>query len=367
MKSLLSFTFLGLLLANGAASAQSFTLPLQLDYSLIKKLLVSQLYTGNEQSVKVWHDKHDCSHLTLSNPQIGGQDGQLRMQNHVAAQFGTEFGGQCVTVLKWIGELETFQQPTLSADGSVLNLPVTKVTAYDGQGRPLEIAKLQDLLRKVAEPKLAALAIDLKKSQADIERTLGQYVSPAYAADIKPTVESLKFASATANDHNIAVSFSFDAPTKVSLPSKAAALTASEEKQSQQLWQQWHSFLTKTMEQASKDSDSKELRSSLKTILASSERAFHAGLKDHDANGEDPVRVFFTETWDNLSPVLRTLAKQLPEAQALQYLTFIAATDVMYELDAIGSPFGLSISSDGLRNLVRILIAGKQQTGEKSH
>jgi hypothetical protein len=42
-------------------------------------------------------------------------------------------------------------------------------------------------------------------------------------------------------------------------------------------------------------------------------------------------------------------------------MTFIAATDVIYELENIGAPFGLDISSDGLRKLARILIEGKQQ------
>ena len=45
--------------------------------------------------------------------------------------------------------------------------------------------------------------------------------------------------------------------------------------------------------------------------------------------------------------------------KALQYVTFIAATDVMYELEKIGAPFGLEISSDGLRNLARIILAKK--------
>jgi hypothetical protein len=34
---------------------------------------------------------------------------------------------------------------------------------------------------------------------------------------------------------------------------------------------------------------------------------------------------------------------------------------VLYELERLGAPFGLEISSDGLRTLARMLIAGKQQ------
>ncbi|MGZ8931652.1 MAG: hypothetical protein ACXW0O_11740, partial [Methylosarcina sp.] len=47
-----------------------------------------------------------------------------------------------------------------------------------------------------------------------------------------------------------------------------------------------------------------------------------------------------------------------------RYMTFIAATDVIYELENLGRPFGLEISSEGLRRLGRMLIAGQQERSE---
>jgi hypothetical protein len=119
--------------------------------------------------------------------------------------------------------------------------------------------------------------------------------------------------------------------------------------------------LSKAIQQASDDAKSPELRDALMETLLESRSAFQAGLKEHDVNGDDPVRVFFTQTWQRLAPQLKVLAKELPEIQGLRYLTFIAATDVIYELENIGAPLGLDISSDGLRRLARILIAGKQK------
>ena len=84
-------------------------------------------------------------------------------------------------------------------------------------------------------------------------------------------------------------------------------------------------------------------------------------MKGQQKDGNDPVRVFFTDTWERLAPQLRTLAKQLPEIQGLRYMTFIAATDVIYQLESLGRPFGLEISSEGLRKLARILIKGQQE------
>ncbi len=120
-------------------------------------------------------------------------------------------------------------------------------------------------------------------------------------------------------------------------------------------------MLGKAIQQASDDTNSPELRDTLMEMLLESRNAFQAALKGNNASGVDPVRQFFTQTWERLAPVLRSVAKDLPEIQGLRYMTFIAATDVIYELENMGAPFGLDISSDGLRRLARLLMAGNEQ------
>jgi hypothetical protein len=345
--------------------ADPYNLPIQLDYSLIKKAVVSQLFTGEGGAAEVWNDRHKCSFLKLYNPKISGEGGQLKLLNDVQAQFGTSFGGQCITVLAWDGALETFQQPTISADQSVLSLPVTKANAYDRQGRQLTIDKLQDLIKRVAEPKLAEVKLDLNKSRGDMERTLTGFLPKENAGEIKKILSTLKFSGAEANDDGIKVNLAFDAPLKKAVPKPEAPFTDAEQKQWQATWQEWDGFLSKTINQAASETQSPELRDTLTEILLESRSAFQAGLKAQSPESSDPVRVFFTQTWQKLSPQLRTLAKELPEIEGLRYMTFIAATDVIYELENIGAPFGLEVSSDGLRRLARMLMAGKQQAEAK--
>ena len=342
-------------------AAEPFKLPVQLDYSLIKKVVVSQLFTGDGGAAEVWHDKHKCSFLKLFNPRISGEGGQIKLLNDVQAQFGTALGGQCITVLAWDGALETFQQPTISADQSILSLPVTKANAYDRQGRQLTIDKLQDLIKRAVEPKLAAVKVDLNESRGDMERTLTGFLPKENAGEIKKILGTLKFNGAEANDEGIKVKLAFDAPLKKQSPKPEAPFTEAEQKQWQAIWQEWDAFLSKAINQAASETQSQELRDTLTEILLESRSAFQAGLKSQSPDSGDPVRVFFTQTWQKLAPQLRTLAKELPEIEGLRYMTFIAATDVIYELESLGAPFGLEVSSDGLRRLARMLMAGKQQ------
>lgn len=360
-KSFIATVFGLLLLFAGNSSADQLSVPLQFDYSLIKKVLVSQLYTGQNNTAELWNDRQGCSYLRLSNPDINGKNGQIRLLNEVQARFGTGLGGQCLTVLEWAGVLETFQQPTLDSGHSVLSFPITSATAYDHQGHHLTIDKLQDLIKRFAEPKLAAVKIDLNESRGDIEQTLAHFLPKDNTAEIKEILNSLRFSSINAGDNGIGIKLDLNAPAKRAVAKPAPAFNEAEQKQWQAAWQQWDAFLSSAIKQASEDTKSPELRETLMEILMDSREAFQAGLKEHDANGADPVRVFFTDTWERLAPALKTISGELPGIQGLRYITFIAATDVIYELERLGAPFGLDISSDGLRRLARILIAGKQQ------
>jgi len=349
-----------LLLFAGNSKADQLSIPLQIDYSLIKKVLVSQLYTGQGNSAELWNDRQGCSYLRLSNPDINGKNGQVQLLNNVQARFGTGLGGQCVTLLEWAGILETFQQPTLDSGRSVLTFPVTRVSAYDAQGHQLTIDKLQDLIKRVAEPKLAAVKIDLNEARGNIEETLAQFLPKDNAAEVKEVLKSLRFSNVNAGNDGIGIKLNLNAPAKKAVAQPAPAFSEAEQKQWQAAWRQWDAFLSSAIDQAVRDTKSPELRETLTAILADSRAAFQAGLKQHDADSADPVRVFFTQTWERLAPALKTVAGELPGMQGLRYITFIAATDVIYELERVGAPFGLDISSDGLRRLGRILIAGKQ-------
>jgi len=358
-------TIFGLLLLfarNGAADQLS--VPLQIDYSLIKKVLIAQLYTGKNETAELWNDRQGCSYLRLSNPDINGKNGQIQLLNEVQARFGTGLGGQCLTVLEWIGILETFQQPTLDSGHSVLSFPITSATAYDREGHHLTITKLQDLIKRFAEPKLAAVKIDLNESRGKIEQTLAHFLPKDNAAEVKDILKSLRFSSINAKDDGIDIKLDFNAPAKKVIAKPVAAFSAAEQQQWQAAWQQWDAFLSSAINQAADDTKSPELRENLMDILMDSRAAFQSGLKEHDANDADPVRVFFTDTWVRLAPILKTVAKELPGLQGLRYITFIAATDVIYELERLGAPFGLDISSDGLRTLARVLIARNQQQAQ---
>lgn len=362
MRKSIRFMCIGLLSCYAQfLPAQNFTLPVHLEYPLIKKALMSQLYTGENNTAKIWQDKPGCSFLTLSDLKIAGHTGQVQLLNNVQAQFGTPLGGQCMTLVKWVGVLETWQQPTLSSDHKTLSLPVTKMLAYDAQGRQMNIGQLQTLLQSAVSPKLAELKIDLYKSRSDIERSLLPYLPKKNRDDLAQLLNTLSFNQAEVDDKGVTMRLSFDAPVRVKNQSLSPVFTESEQQQWQLAWHHWDQLLAQAIQQASTDSQSPDLKAALTDILQESRHTFQAAIKTQTRSGDDPVRTFFMSSWQRLAPQLQTLANQLPEAKSLRYLTFIAATDVVYQLESLGAPLGIDISSDGLRRLGRLLLTAQQE------
>ncbi|MDD5273185.1 MAG: hypothetical protein PHU14_10745, partial [Methylovulum sp.] len=159
----------------------------------------------------------------------------------------------------------------------------------------------------------------------------------------------------------VAVQLGLDSPAKKPAGPPSAALNAAEQQQWQVIWQQWQSSLAKAINSLGQDEHNQALQATLTNMLQASGTAFQAGLTGQDTGGDDPVRTFFSQSWEQLAPQLKQLGKQMPGLDGFNYLGMIAATDVMYELDNKVAPLGITLTSDGLRKLARLLIAGKQQ------
>ena len=337
--------------ANGFA--REINVPVPMDYRLIQNVLVNQLFTGEGQSAQLWQDGKRCSFLDLSDPHISGQGGQVKIDNTVHTQFGAKMGGKCMALIKWSGVLETLQKPTLDKSGNVLSFPVTHISASDRNGQSLNIAQLQELLQQVVAPRLAGLKIDLNESRDDIVKTLLPYVPAEDSEQLYDSVNSLRFNSVKADAKSIVLNLGFAANLEKSNSKPAAVFSASELQQWQTIWQNWQASLEQAIAQAPIEGELAQSRDTLHTVLQKAGVAFEQGLTNDYSNGKDPVRTFVKDSWDQLAPLLRTVSKQLPGAEGLRYLTLIAATDLMYELESIGSPFGLEISANGLRKIAR--------------
>ncbi|WP_150046147.1 MULTISPECIES: hypothetical protein [Methylomonas] len=339
---------LGFSLASFGAET---TLSVPMDYRLIRQVLVSQLFTGNGQSARVWKDAKQCNYVDLANPQLAGADGQVKISNHVHARFGAQLGNNCMKLVEWNGILETLQAPTLDASGNVLSFPVTHIDAFDNQGRKLDIAQLQDLLQQAVAPRLAALKIDLASARGDIVKGLLPFVPDENSEQLYDTVNSLRFRKVQANAGNIVLDVAFSANRPPAGNLVSAPFNPEEMQQWRRVWQKWQGSLGQAITNA-KLSGGEAQRAGLQTMLQKAGVTLEQALLA-TPEAADPLRRFLNDSWSDLTPLLRTVANHIPGAEGLRFLTLLAPTDVMHELETVTTPLGLDLSANGLRKIAR--------------
>jgi hypothetical protein len=104
-----------------------------------------------------------------------------------------------------------------------------------------------------------------------------------------------------------------------------------------------------------------ELRAALLEVLLDSRYRLRDALEAAPADAEDPVRVWFLESWQRLGPVISAIAAEQPGQEWAQLLSLVTATDALGILDQMGPEVGLEISSDGLRRLARLINDGRAE------
>ena len=91
------------------------------------------------------------------------------------------------------------------------------------------------------------------------------------------------------------------------------------------------------------------LRDSLLEILIDSRYRLLDALNQPPDSADDAVRHWFIDSWQSLSPVVRSIAMEQPGQESLLWFSVLTATDALYALDKLGPGIGLDISTNGLR------------------
>lgn len=346
-----------LLTLPALAAAREVLVPLQLDRAFLRQALLAQVFTGPDRSVRVWDDGSGCNFLILSDPQVDGQDGRLRIRSAGKARIGTAVGESCLTLLDWRGTVEVDEEPTLDPTLPIVRFRVVDSNLYGESGKKRVTGTLWDWVKTYVQPRLEAVTVDLNQPLAELRAFLPLILPRESAAQSARLLDSLTLAGARVAGTSLTVDVRFDVAEGVAAaptaPAPEPTLSAEEVARWEAAWQQWDAFLTFVSKHAA--SDAAAQRQALFDVLIEARYDILGVLRPTSPNEPDPVPALFTKTWTRLAPVLRDLSLGLPGEQALHYLTFIAAADALRAIDELGPASGLDISADGLRRLARIV------------
>nr|MBS0020994.1 SPOR domain-containing protein [Gammaproteobacteria bacterium] len=341
------------------ALAREVELPLTFDFPFLRQALLAQLYTDPNTTVRIWHDGAGCSDLVLSDPQVDGRAGRLRLLSVARARLGTAVGDRCTAWLDWQGRLEVLSEPEVYAPQREVAFRVVESSLYAVDGsNDSAVTTLWDRIKHQVYPRLARLRIDLKTPLQALEETLPLLLPRQGSDQAVRLVASAIPAAARVADSGVELRLNLvlpDRPPGAVATQSEPVLNAQERRRWETTWQEWDAFLTHVIKQAASDTARAPLRLALMEVLLNARYDLVAALVQPTGGQTDPVRALFLRTWERLDPVLRELSVALSGEGTLRYLSFIAAVDALQALDTLGPEVGLEISADGLRRLARIL------------
>lgn len=354
--------FMAATAATAASAMRDVTLPIRPDAAYMRQAIVSQVFTGENETAPVWSDGSGCNFLVLSNPRVRTQDGLVQLLSFAEARVGTRIGARCVVITDWSGTIETSQTVELEHGGTALRFNVVdseirEQTVHTG----VSVGVVWDWVKTYVHPRLGDVRIDLAPALEDLKSVL-RLVLLAEGGGMSTTLESITPRSVAVVDDGLLVELGMQVPEAAEQPPQPAdTLTPAELARFEAAWKGWDGFVTFVVKHFAASTAAPEVRQELLQVLIEARYDLIRILSSEPRHrGSDPVRDLFVDTWARLAPVLREMSPDMPRERALNLLSFITAADALEALDDLGPGFGIDISLDGLRRMARILAPDAQ-------
>lgn len=340
------------------ANMQTVSLPITVDYSLLRKLLVASSFTEQGES-RTLVDKGDgCVQLRLATPQVSEHEGTLRIELSVFSQTGVPLGSSCYSPVQLQGYVVFYQRPVINPVDWKLSFETVRSELLTVNRKP---AKVAGMVWKFAEPYivtyLSNISIDLMPPVQDIK----EFVFPLFAPDkeqqVRAMLNSMRPGTIELEPNGLYLPVLVDV-TSVYDPYAQSPSIESDKKTLEQtvaLWEQWDDLLVYLLTRLAGRSLNEEEKEVLVGILLETRHRFVSELSDESIQ-HDIVRKQFLEVWHELSPLFRKhFLQQGDSTGLLGYLGFFSSADALMTLDKLGPTFGVEISTAGLVRLVEML------------
>lgn len=344
--------------ATAAAPASQVAVPIAMDYPLLRQLLLAQLFTGAGATREVLEDPTGCSEIVLSNPTIAPNGAELDVLADLRARVGVGAAGACTTLLTWQGRAGVTGRPEVRGDGTALGFDAQRIRLLDQAGRPLANDQVQRLAGASVLAQFARFTVDLAPQLQSVGALLPEVLPRHSRGQVEALLATLRVNNLRVTDAALAadIVFAMEQPATPAPPEHA--LTQAELALWEERWQLMDALLVMAVKHYAAATGLRELREALLDVLIESRYRLRDALQAGPDSGDDPVRDWFLQSWQDLAPVIGRVGLEQPGQEHLLLVSVVAAADALAALDRLGPGFGLDISADGLRRLARLINAG---------
>ncbi len=340
-------------------AAETLSLPLVLDYPLIRSILMQQVYreSGNRA---IPLDEHDgCQRIELWEPEVGSEGNLLKTGSRIKIRAGIPLLGRCLRGSEWEGYMEVLQRVWLDHKAWKIRFETIQSRFYDQDRNKLSLpGHFLPLIETHLYPYLDTVTVDLSQARNELTEFLPLVVPEEERPRILRWLDSLKPGEAKIDENGVRINALMEVEALPEPPKKPErSLTEKEIENLTRLWEGWDAFLVFEIESLIGQPLTKDERASLLELLLSTRSQFAQALVERDLE-QDLVRKQFVSAWKKLSPILRKYLVRNPSPSLVNLLAFFSASDALVALDKLGPILNIEISRDGLLRLASLLLEG---------
>jgi hypothetical protein len=335
--------------------AETVSVPIKLDYPVLRQLMQHQLFNAPGNSVEILHDTTGCSSIYLSDPELRENQKKLEITAHVKADIAAAVFGNCTPVFNWEGDARFLTEPVIQQGARSVRLKILNARLYNPQGQ-LVTGQVWELASGQLLSYTNRYEIDLSPTIDQLNRLLPDVLKKRSAEQIRTISDSLRLAEILVAKDGIDVAINLQIERLPVTQEPVAILSAEEIQQLEENWQMMDAMVTFAVKRYAKATSQQELRDALVDVLLDARYRLRDALAMPVTRANDPVRHWFIDSWHRLGPVLRQISLEQRGQEPMLLVSLLAATDALEILDRLGPSIGLDISANGLRRMGRLLI-----------
>ncbi|HEN21055.1 MAG TPA: lytic transglycosylase domain-containing protein [Desulfobacteraceae bacterium] len=352
--------FSAIIFFSNPAFSETASLPVTIDYQLLRSLIIKTAYTDSNQEAVLVYENEGCRQVVISEPLFCEENEQIAFETKVRIRSGLYLFENCRVPIEWEGYLKLIQKPRIDHKW-VLSFETLDSAIYDSEHRPAEIAGfIWSLVKTRVYEYLESIRINLAPPVADLKSFLEPLFLPDFKDSSQKMIDSMRPGVLTVNSKALKIDILADVEESAEETVYEEQEMLSEEKLARftDNWETWDSFLVTIITSLAKEPLSAEDRHILLDTLLETRYRFIKELQQ-ERTEKDFVREQFTASWKRLSPVFRNHLSNEPSRAILGYLAFFTAADALSVLDSLGPSLGIEISRNGLVRLARMLSEGE--------
>ncbi len=349
-----------LFLPPAQALSKPISLPMTIDYGLLRSLVVATAFTDPGQTAVVVDEGDGCVKITVSEPTIREENSLVTLETRVHVRAGLKIAGFCMAPIEWDGMLAVFQKPKIDGESWLLSFETKDSAIYNKDHEPAVLGGIVwDLVKTRVYEYLTGITINLAPPLGELQSFLLPLFPKESIEKTKKMIFGMKPGEITATQNALRIDILTDVEEVYEKEKDLDTESISDEDLQTFLmsWEYWDAFLVNMILTLSRKPLTEDQRQVLLDVLLTTRFRLVSELSDSNVQ-TDFVRDQFITAWKQLSPIFRYhLMNDLSANRLMGYVAFFTASDALTTLDKIGPTLGIEISRNGLIRLAQLVAA----------